>query len=158
MTHCQFPILGWQNTASLSYPTHPQPPVPYQVRPSFPTVPTPFGMPPLPNRDSNPYAGVNLSYGFAPNITPCHIPNVQRQGSYPQAYTPQAIGWNVGDKIDGGCASRPEANDSPVENKQVEVVCRAIIVPDEDMPVYSFGDSSVSWLMTTIFIHISKIS
>lgn len=98
-------------------------------------------MPPLPNRDNNRYSGVNLSYGFSSNISPCNIPNAQRQGSYP---TPQAIGWSIGDKTDGSCASRP-AEDSPIENKQMEVVCRAVIVPDEDMPVYSFGNSSVSY-------------
>lgn len=165
MTHYLFRILGWQNTAALSYPSQPQPPQPPQpcynnMVPSFPYVPTPFGMPPLPNQE-NKYSGVNLSYGFAPNVTPCHIPNAQRPNNYPQAVGPQAIGpqaigWSIGDRTDGACASRPAAEDSPAENKQVEVVCRAIIVPEEDMPIYSFGDSSVSLLMNEHFFHIQN--
>lgn len=139
MTHNHVLILGWQNPATLSYITQPRPqppPQPYTVTPGFPSVPTPFGMPPLPNsvRDNNRVDGVSLSYGFAPNVVPCHIPNAQRQDSISRGPT---IGWAIGDIPDGACVSSHAAEDIPAENKQVEVLCRAIKVPDEEMPIYS---------------------
>lgn len=102
-------------------------------------------MPPLPNaQPNNRVDGVSLSYGFAPNIIPCHIPNERRQDS--QAKGPTAIGWSIGDKTDGACISSHSAEDKPIKNKQVEVLCRAIVVPDEDLPIYSFGFPTVSCL------------
>lgn len=98
-------------------------------------------MPPLPNaRNNNRYDGVSLSYGFAPNVIPCNIPNEPKQNSPSKGPT---IGWAVGDQADGACVSSHAAEDGPIENKQVEVLCRAIIVPDEDLPIYSFGYPSV---------------
>lgn len=152
MTHNHILILGWQNPAALSYPTQPhqqpyQQAHPYQnvVTPGFPSVPSPFGMPPLPNaaRDNSRVDGVSLSYGFAPNVVPCHIPNAQRQDSVTKG---PAIGWAIGDRTDGACMSSQPAQDTPAENKQIETLCRAITVPDEDMPIYSFGYSSVRYL------------
>lgn len=111
-------------------------------------------MPPLPNTpNSNKYDGMSLSYGFAPNIIPCHIPNVQRKDSLPKG---PSIGWSIGDLVDSrrsGIPSPAPASDSPVENKQVEALCQAIIVPDEDMPIYSFGYPSVSDLQNAFLSH-----
>lgn len=152
---------GWQNTAALCYPIQPHPqqhpqahvqaqPYPNTMTPGYPSLPTPFGMPPLPNSPlNNRVNGVSLSYGFAPNIIPCHIPNERKQDSHPKgpAIGPAngpAIGWSIGDKTDGACISSHSAEDKPIENKQVEVLCRAIIVPDEDLPIYSFGFPTVS--------------
>lgn len=152
MTHYHVLNLGWQNTSALSYPIqpHPQPPPPQPyypntITPGFPAVPLPFGMPPLPNsrQDNNRIDGVSLSYGFAPNVTPCNIPNDQSRS---QSKGP-TIGWSFGDKTDGACMSSQPVEDTKVENKQIEVVCRAIIVPDEDMPIYSFGNASVCNLL-----------
>lgn len=133
-------ILGWQNPAILvngtshsSETSIERPHSPPQVRPTLNTV-TPnlrsasnrFGITPMRNgaRDDSRIDGICLSCGFAPNVTPCHIPNVQRNNSLP-------------------IEENSDAEDNPVEKKQIETLCRAIRVPDEDLPIYSFGYSTV---------------
>lgn len=126
-------ILGWQNPATLANGTNhssdlsiERPNSRPQVQPSLNTVLNGFGIEPLQNgsREDSQIDGVSLSYGFAPNITPCHIPNVQRKDSF-----------SIGEYSD--------VEDNSIEKKQIEALCRVIKVPDEDLPIYSFGYSSV---------------
>lgn len=154
MTHQNILTLGWQNPAAFSYPTQPPQPQPAyrpnMVTPGFPLVPNPFRMPPLPGTvDPSRIDGASLSYGFAPNVVPCNIPNEQRQNGF----SGPNIGWSIGDRTDGSCVSS-HAEDT-VQKQEVETVCRAIIVPDEDMPVYSFGQASVSIFWAISFRRIS---
>lgn len=138
---------GWQNPSALSYPS--QRPAGPEYRPQsnakpyagFQAFSNPYQMPPLPG-SNNQYDGARLSYGFAPNITACNIPNEQKPQANTQPKGP-SIGWAFQNDLTDGCAQSTPAEDSPVE-KQVEIPCQAIIVPDEDMPIYSFGNPSVS--------------
>ncbi|XP_031635619.1 calpain-B-like [Contarinia nasturtii] len=138
--------LGWQNTSALSYPSQQPdnravPPSTTNLYPGFQAFSNPFQMPPLPG-STNHYDSARLSYGFAPNITACHIPNEQKPQAITQPSGP-SIGWALQNDLTDGCTHSTPANDSPVE-KQVEIPCQAIIVPDEDMPIYSFGYPSLS--------------
>lgn len=100
-------------------------------------------MPPLPGSNSA-NMGVQLSYGFAENVSPSKIPNVRREDTVDMG---PSIGWSFGGG--GGGHSTPSRNssDSGVHDAiqaQTEIPCQAIFVPDEDMPIYSFGRPYVS--------------
>lgn len=118
------------------------------MTPGLQSLTNPFKMPPLPGAYENSRNdGVHMSYGFAPNIIPSHIPNEQRQHGDSHTDGPP-IGWAVQGSTDSSSHSS-HAGDSPIQ-KQVEIPCQAIIVPDEDMPIYSFGYPTVSYF-TNIF-------
>lgn len=153
---------GWHNLAAMSYPK-PQSPTrassvssgTSSIYPSsqlsYPTMPTLPGsqqpyqqfagmpqMPPLPG-SQNSNLGTQMSYGFAPNITPSHIPNVRREDTVD---TGPSVGWNFGDS-----RSSSQSVDSGVHDQiqaQSEIPCQSIFVPDEDLPIYSFGQPYVS--------------
>lgn len=76
-------------------------------------------MPPLPDqRGNNPNIGSYLSYGFVPNVSPSHLTNIQTSH----------IGWLIQNETIN------------IENdrikSEIEIPCQAIMVPDEDMPIY----------------------
>lgn len=77
-----------------------------------------------------------LSYGFAPNIVPSHIPNPARGGNI--------IGWTVGGNNDIAPSSSWNENVHYPIRTQIEIPCQAIFVPDEDMPNYPFKFQMVS--------------
>lgn len=78
----------------------------------------PLLMPPLPNKTVNEQnVGRNLSYGFAPK---CFESNAQNPH----------IGWSPNvHKGETSIETEPT-------RAQVEILCQAIRVPDEDMPIY----------------------
>lgn len=142
--------LGWQNTAALSYQSYPNNAAtqPNTLPPALPPFRNSLQMPPLPGSNfNNQIPGVNLSYGFSPNVTPCQIPNERPSAGYPSvppisSLSGPSIGWALQGSTDSA-SNAPAVNDTGIE-KQVEIPCQAIIVPDEDMPIYSFGYSTVS--------------
>lgn len=159
---------GWHNSASLSYPQKQQsstaaPPSPalspYPAQLSYgggmPALPSqqPYqqftGMPQMPALpgSGNANIGAQLSYGFAANISPSKIPNVRREDTVD---TGPSVGWSIGGGGIGSAGPPPYRNSNsnasihePIE-AQTEVPCQAVFVPDEDMPIYSFGQPYVS--------------
>lgn len=153
---------GWHNMAAMGYAKPPSPSkecnfspkIGSSVYPQSLNMPMPggqfgggaIGMPPLPNStygQSQP-TGVQLSYGFSTNILPAQVPNAVRADSVDIG---PGIGWNIG----GHSNSRSQGSssfDGGVRDElaiaQVEKPCEAVYVPDEDMPIYSFGYPSVS--------------
>lgn len=92
-------------------------------------------MPPLPNQP----IGACLSYGFAPNAIPAHIPNPSQESSIDQFIDNNAIGWAIqGDNLN---SSNFETDSIRTQD---EFPCQAILVPDEDMPIYPFDFQTVS--------------
>lgn len=118
---CLVSVKGWHNSAALSY-----------LNPSE----SHSSQNQSQNQNPNQFSGYNLSYGFAPNIVPCHIPNPNRKSipSHP-------IGWAIGGN--DGFNSTPQHVSEPVRS-QVEVPCQAIRVSEDDMPNFPFKFSSVS--------------
>lgn len=175
---------GWHNMAAMGYAKPPSPsknssfssgvsslypstygmPLPNAFGGNGPTM----SMPPLPNSQYNNAGNVNigaqLSYGFAPNILPNQIPNVQRNDSV-EKYGGGGIGvgaggstfgWNIGGISDNG-SNRSSSVDSGVHDPiqaQQEKPCQSIFVPDEDMPIYSFGFPSVSNFRFSFFFFV----
>lgn len=153
---------GWHNQTAMSYPQKhqsvgapPSPsPSPYPAQLSYggamPALPNqqPYqqftGMPQMPSLpgSGNANMGAQLSYGFAANVSPAKIPNVRREDTVD---TGPSIGWSLG----GGGAPAPYRSSGgsgihePIQ-AQVETPCQAIFVPDEDLPIYSFGQPYVS--------------
>lgn len=163
---------GWHNLQAMSYPQKQQSNIctpanqassPYPAQLSYGG-----GMPALPNQQlyqqqfsgmpqmpalpgsGNSNIGAQLSYGFADNISPSKIPNVQRQDTVD---TGPSIGWSFGSGNGSGSRnvdSLSYRNSNNINNihdpiqAQVEIPCQAIFVPDEDMPIYSFGQPYVS--------------
>lgn len=157
---------GFHNIAAMSYPGQQHPAVPPSPSstgmPSlYPSQNLSYGMPALPNQQQpyqqfagmpqmpplpgsqNTNVGVQMSYGFAANISPAKIPNVRRDDTVDMG---PSIGWSI-----GGGGPAPHRNSTPSSanihepiQAQTEVPCQAIFVPDEDMPIYSFGQPYVS--------------
>lgn len=149
---------GWHNLAAMGYAKPPSPSKTSSlssgvssIHPS-PPYGYPSGMPPLPGSQpaysgmgmpqmpplpgSNQNVGVQLSYGFAPGITPSHVPNVRRDDSVDAG---PGIGWSFGGN---NSTNSLHSNDSGVHDtiqSQNEVPCQAVRVPEEDMPIYSLG-------------------
>lgn len=104
---------GWHNSAALSY------------------------LNPHPSQNPNPnqLSGYNLSYGFASNIIPSHVPNPNR------ANTPShpPIGWAVGGNANLSYPPLPQpAHVAESVQSQVEIPCQAIRVSEDDMPNFLF--------------------
>lgn len=148
---------GWHNLAAMGYAKPPSPAkAPQQsIYPTSFNMPMPaqgsnysygggMGMPPLPGSRGPAPTGMQLSYGFSPNVVPSQVPNVPRADSVD---TGPGIGWNIGGSIGSGSGSgtpsTPDGVHDVIEAQQ-EKPCQAIFVPDEDMPIYSFGFPSVS--------------
>lgn len=115
---------GWHNLSALSY-LNPSASHSSQSQPQ--------------NSNPNQFSGCNLSYGFAPNIVPSHIPNPSRENvpSHP-------IGWAIGgNEFSGGSFSNPMPQHDPVRS-QVEIPCQAIRVSEDDMPNYLYKFPTVS--------------
>lgn len=107
-------------------------------------------MPPLPGSQYTPAPNYNsgnvqLSYGFAPNVLPTQIPNVQRKDSIEQPGMDMGpgmgmgpgVGWNLGG---GGGSTDSRDGVSEAVKSQKEIPCQAIHVPEDEMPIYSmFG-------------------
>lgn len=155
MTHLTVLFIGWQNPAALSYPSYPNSATaqPNTLPPGLPPFRNSLQMPPLPGSNlNNQISGVNLSYGFAPHITACQIPNERHSAGYPPSIPqmggigmnkPQ-IGWAMqGFTTTDGPTHTPAVDDGGIE-KQVEVPCHRTIVPDDELPIYSFGYPTVS--------------
>lgn len=121
------------NPSQYSYPKYPSvlPPLPGQ-QPAFSGMPQ---MPSLPGSNQN--LGIQLSYGFAPNIAPCSVPNVHREDSIDSGPT---IGWSIG----GGSSTNSihsnvsETVHDPIK-AAIETPVQAVHVPPEEMPIYSWG-------------------
>lgn len=154
---------GWHNLAAAGYAKPPSPTKsstspsnnsPYSMHYSMPQTNQPFvqGMPQMPALpSSNIYqqnthpSGMQLSYGFAPNIIPSHIPNIVRDDNVDQNDGRPLVGWALGgNKSLTGSTDSGNVHDTI--KAQAEIPCQAVIVPDEDMPIYSFFGSRVSVL------------
>lgn len=161
---------GWHNLASMSYPAAQPtaiPPSPTSSGASslYPSQLSYGGMPALPNQQAyqqfsgmpqmpplpgsnTANMGLQMSYGFAGNVSPAKIPNVRRDDTVDMG---PSIGWSIGGGGGGGSGGfgTPSRNSSdsgvhdPIQ-AQTEIPCQAIHVPDEDMPIYSFGQPYVS--------------
>lgn len=104
-----------------------------------------------------------MTYGFAPSVLPCQIPNAKRDhchGSSGGAPAPASaprptLGWAIGgfgDSTDAGGIHDPH-------KAQQESTYESIFVPSEDQPIYSnMKFASVSTLSheITIYIHTFK--
>lgn len=117
-------VKGWHNSAALSY-----------LNPSAPH-------PSSQNQNPNQYCGYNLSYGFAPNIVPSHIPNPNRENvaSHP-------IGWAIGgsgSQFSNSSAPPPVPEVTDSHRSQIEIPCQAIRVSEDDMPNFLFKFPTVS--------------
>lgn len=150
----------WHNLAAMGYAKPPSP-VKSPQQSIYPTsfnIPQPqqntnysyggggMGMPPLPGSRTAAPTGAQLSYGFSANVVPAQVPNVPRADSIDGG---PGIGWNIGGSNDSGSRSSAGTPKTPdgihdVIEAQQEKPCQAIFVPDEDMPIYSFGFPSVS--------------
>lgn len=125
-----------QNLSYGGMPALPNQQQPYQQFAGMPQ------MPPLPG-SQNTNMGVQMSYGFSANVSPSKIPNVRREDTVDMG---PSIGWSF-----GGGGSAPPRIPTPTTGNihqpiqaQTEVPCQAIFVPEEDMPIYSFGQRYVS--------------
>lgn len=156
---------GWHNMAAMGYAKPPPPPSNNSFSSGTSSIyPSPYGgmpmpmpgpgafantgptMPALPNSQFNSGGniGVQLSYGFAPNVVPAHIPNVPRADSIDSG---PKLGWNIGGGGGGSSTASTTSVDSGIHDPikaQQETPCQSIFVPDEDRPIYSFGFPSVS--------------
>lgn len=126
------------NPSQYSYPKYPSamPPLPGQQS-AFSGMPQ---MPCLPG--SNQSSGVQLSYGFAPNIAPCSVPNVHRDDSIDSGPT---IGWSIGG---GSSTNSSHSNVHDPIQAEIETPVQSVHVPPEDMPIYSWG-KWVSFIIST---------
>lgn len=108
-----------------------------------------------------------MTYGFAPSVLPCQIPNAKRDHCHgssggapapapaPAAAPRSTLGWAIGgfgDSTDTGGTHDPHKT-------QQESTYESIFVPSEDQPIYSnMKFASVSTLSheITIYIHTDK--
>lgn len=154
---------GWHNMAAMGYAKPPLPSHSSSTSGVSSIYPSPYGgmpmpgpgafvntgpaMPALPNSSYNSggNVGVQLSYGFSPNVVPANIPNVPRADSIDSG--PQ-LGWKIGGGGASGSSTPSTTSfDSGVHDPikaQQETPCQSIFVPVEDQPIYSFGFPSVS--------------
>lgn len=121
-------VEGWHNSAALSYLN-------------------PTASHPSQNQNPSQFSGYNLSYGFAPDILPSHIPNPSHPSHSNQQNTAShPIGWAIGGAGAAGDSSSfsyPPPQHDPIQST-VEVPCQAIRVSEDDMPNYLFKFPSVS--------------
>lgn len=84
--------------------------------------------------------GSQLSYGFAPNIIPSSVPNAYHEQPSHLSEPRFHIGWSIGgDNVPSPSSSQDETVTDAIQ-RQTEIPCQAIRVPDEDMPIYSWRD------------------
>lgn len=114
---CLLSVKGWHNSAALSY-----------LNPSEAHTSQNQNQ----NQNPNQFSGYNLSYGFAPEIVACHIPNPNREStpSHP-------IGWAIGGSS-GSLSYPPPQHVSESVRSQVEVPCQAIRISEDEMPSFPF--------------------
>lgn len=113
---------GWHNAAALSYEGHKQTP-----------SETSSGVSSLyPDRSSCGSAGgevgFQLSYGFAPGVLPCQVPN-------PSSGISGKSHPNIGWALTADTRSFDGVDDVPVVSQE-ERQCLAIKVPEDEMPIY----------------------
>lgn len=130
----QFIVKGFHNSAALSYLN--------------PSASHPSSQNQNQNQNPNQFSGYNLSYGFAPNIVPSHIPNPNRENTPSHPIPSHPIGWAIG----GNSSPYPNLSNIPEHvpqvtdpvRSQLEIPCQAIRVSEDDMPNFLFKFPSVS--------------